>query len=204
MECDFILFLLEEMKCLRQVKSKSFGKSFTVIPVFNPFGVTAMCKQKHRTDQFFLFWTKVVLYCIHKCWKMMMSNFKLLERIICNISKYVISHRKPAVAAISGRINSYFLCMCLRWKHQNQQEWLRRLIELAPLWYCILPSTFIPTIHCSFWRGSGDQVQQTKILHYQTNITKNCSKMQCTYFLYIVGIIVIFSMNSSLWGLYEL
>lgn len=66
-ECDFILFLLEEtvvkLKCLVQVKSKIFGKSFTVIPVFNTFGVRTIHKQNNRSEDILLFWSKVDL-CI--------------------------------------------------------------------------------------------------------------------------------------------
>lgn len=117
-EFDFILLLVEEMvmklKCLVQVKTGILGKSFTVIPVFNTFGGGIILKQNNLLKSIFLFCSKVDLY-IQKCWKIIISNAKLLEKnnLSHNVSMYFIPHRKSADAVIGEERYRYFLCMCL-------------------------------------------------------------------------------------------
>lgn len=74
--------------------------------------------------------------------------------------------------------------------------------ELAPLSYCILQHLFVQSVAHFGKEGV------TKYCRLKFRITRqtarNLQRDAVYLILYIMGIIAIFNMNSSFWGLYEL
>lgn len=170
--------------------------------MLNTFGFRTIYKQSNRSDEIFLFCSKVDLY-IQKCWKIIISNSKLLQRInpSHNISMYFITHRKSGVALISEkRYRSIWVLSVLVLKVKASEP-----VGIAKRdWTCsfIMYITYTLIFHCSFCLGRDDWVLQTEFPHYQT--AKNLQWDTVYLFLYSMVVLVIFNKSSGLWDLYEL